>query len=434
MASMAPSRQLHRLRRLSTTSAAAVPAAPPADATAAVATTSADAAAADSSISISRAKSKLRSEFDPDKALRIYSSVSKRYSSPVSSRYAQDLTIRRLAKSRRFADIEALVESHKAGPQAAQEPYLCTLIRSYGVAGMFDHAMRTFEEMDRLGAPRTVLSLNAVLSACNASRLFGRVPELFAALPGKYGVSPDRVSYGILVKSYCEAGAPEKGIEVLREMEEKGVEVTAVTFTTILDSLYKSGRAAEAEALWDEMAKAGCALDAAAYNVRIMNAQSSGPEDVKKLIREMSDAGFKPDTISYNYLMTAFLKAGEMDEAIGVYKELEGNGCKPNAASFRTLIHYLCKDGDYEKGYKIFKESVKVHKIPDFMTLRSLVEGLVEKKMTKEAKGMIRTIKKKFPPNFLNAWKKVEENLGLASAANEADASLTLEEDKEATG
>ncbi|KAF8012470.1 hypothetical protein BT93_I0593 [Corymbia citriodora subsp. variegata] len=423
MATMASSRQLHRLRRLSTAAAAPAPTA---------ATTSAEAAAP--SISISRAKSKLRSEFDPDKALHIYSSVSKHYSSPVSSRYAQDLTIRRLAKSRRFADIEALVESHKKEAQITQEPYLCTLIRSYGIAGMFDHAMRTFEQMDRLGTPRTVLSLNAVLSACNASKLFDRVPELFGALPGKYGVSPDRVSYGILVKSYCEAGSPEKAIEVLKEMEEKGIEVTAVTITTILDSLYKNGRAGEAEELWDETVKAGCVLDAPAYNVRIMHAQSLGPEDVKKLIQEMSDAGFKPDTISYNYLMTSYLKAGMMDEAIGVYKELEGNGCKPNAASFRTLIHYLCKNGDYEKGYKIFKESVKVHKIPDFLTLRSLVEGLVQKKRTKEAKGLIRTIRKKFPPNFLNAWKKVEENLGLALAANDNDASLNLEEDEEATG
>jgi hypothetical protein len=33
----------------------------------------------------------------------------------------------------------------------------------------------------------------------------------------------------------------------------------------------------------------------------------------------------------------------------------------------------------------------------------------------KEAKGLIRTIKKKFPPNVVNAWRKVEEGLGLAS-------------------
>ena len=62
-----------------------------------------------------------------------------------------------------------------------------------------------------------------------------------------------------------------------------------------------------------------------------------------------------------------------------------------------------------------------MHRIPDFNTLKYLAEGLAEKKKMKEAKGLIRTMKKKFPPNLLNAWKKVEENLGLHST----------EEDKE---
>ena len=73
--------------------------------------------ASSSAISISRAKSRLRSEYDPDKALEIYSSVSKDYASPVSSRYAQDLTVRRLLKSHRFSDIENLLESHKNDPK-----------------------------------------------------------------------------------------------------------------------------------------------------------------------------------------------------------------------------------------------------------------------------------------------------------------------------
>jgi hypothetical protein len=68
------------------------------------------------------------------------------------------------------------------------------------------------------------------------------------------------------------------------------------------------------------------------------------------------------------------------------------------------------------------------HKIPDFGTMKNLVEGLVEKKKMKEAKGLIRTIKKKFPPNVVNAWRKVEEQLGLASV--DADAV----EDQEAAG
>uniref|UniRef100_A0A2P2IQA1 Pentatricopeptide repeat-containing protein At4g36680 n=1 Tax=Rhizophora mucronata TaxID=61149 RepID=A0A2P2IQA1_RHIMU len=397
---MASSLRLRHLRHLSTTSSTAA------------------ATTATSSISVSKAKYKLRAEHDPDKALEIYSSISKGYVSPQSSRYTQDLTVRRLAKSHRFSDIESLLESHKTDPKIKQEPFLSTLIRSYGQAGMFDHALRTFEQMDQLGTPRSTISFNALLNACTQSKLFDKVPVLFTDIPVKFGVLPDKISYGILVKSYCEAGKPEKAIERLREMEKDGVEVGTVTFTTIVSSLYKKGKREDADRLWSEMVRKGCELDVAAYNVKIMHAQGEEPEKVKELIDEMGNLGLKPDTISYNYLMTSYCKKGMMEEAENVYKGLEENGCKPNATTFRTLIFYLCKSGNQEKGYEIFKESVRVHKIPDFNTVKHLVEGLVGKNKMKEAKGLTRTLRKKFPPNLLNAWNKLEERLGLASSCN----------------
>lgn len=163
--------------------------------------------------------------------------------------------------------------------------------------------------------------------------------------------------------------------------------------------------------------------------MKIMFAHGGDPENVKALIDEMSNAGLKPDTISYNYLMTSYCKSGMMDEAKKVYAELEENGCHPNAATFRTLIYYLCRSGDFETGYKVFKQSAFRRKIPDFGTLRHLVEGLVQKKKTKEAKGLIRTVKKNFPANFLNVWRKLEEDLGLAGV----DSSPAADDVREAT-
>ena len=62
------------------------------------------------------------------------------------------------------------------------------------------------------------------------------------------------------------------------------------------------------------------------------------------------------------------------------------------------------------------------HKIPDFNTLKHLLEGLVKRSKFKEAKGMIRTVKKKFPPNVVKAWERLQKELGLVSAeANEVD-------------
>ena len=231
------------------------------------------------------------------------------------------------------------------------------------------------------------------------------------------------MSFGILAKSYCGVGDPEKALQVLKEVEGKGVEITAVTYTTILDALYRKGKSEEAERLWRVMEEKGC-VDVTACNVKLKFVPGGVPENVKAVIDEMVEAGFMPDTMSYNYLMACYFKCGMVEEAKGVYAGLHEKGCRPNAATFRTLVYYLCRNEDFEEGYRAFQESAKVNKIPDFNTMKVLVEGLVKKGKKEEARELIRTVKKRFPRNVLNAWVKLEENLNLASADGADDGEL----------
>lgn len=268
--------------------------------------------------------------------------------------------------------------------------------------------------MTDLGTPRSVLSFNALLNACLQSKLFVRVPGYFDGFPAKFGFLPDKISYGILIKSYCEMGSLDMALSKLNEMEEKGIEIGAATFTPILQALYKQGKGHEAKNFWDDIVtKRGFMPDVGSYNVRLMQIQNGDPDAVVGFIEEMSKAGIKPDTVSYNYLITCYLGNGMIDEAKKVYDGLKEKGCHPNMATFRNLIFNLCKHERYVMGYKVFKKSAKVYKIPDFNTLKYLAEGLVKKGHTDEAKDMIRIIKKRYPPNMLKAWGKLTEDLGL---------------------
>ncbi|KAH0854895.1 hypothetical protein HID58_031337 [Brassica napus] len=275
-------------------------------------------------ISASKAKSILRKQHDPDKALEIYSNVSNHSASPVSSRYAQELTVRRLAKCNRFSDIEALIESHKDDPRIKEEPFYSTLIRSYGRAARCSLRRRWARE-GWVGhedeTPRTV-SFTHLLTACLNSQNFEKVPQLF---------------------DECLRG-------------KRNMEVTTIAFTTILGSLYKNGKVELAESLWNEMVKKGIEFDSAAYNVRLMNAQ-------KEVLREGC------------WMRLRKCLKGLREQ------------CAPNAATFRTLVFHLCDSGLYEQGYAIFKKSVGMNKIPDFNTLQHLAVGLVRNKKVNDAKG-----------------------------------------------
>ncbi|CAI9110737.1 OLC1v1010811C1 [Oldenlandia corymbosa var. corymbosa] len=411
---------IRQVRHLSTTVGAA------ANATTAAAVSSTGTSENPSTISISKAKSLLKNVFDPDRAIEIYSSVAPpKNASAAFSRYTQQYTVRRLAKVHRFSDIETFLESHKKDSKITQEHFLSSIIRSYGIAGMFDHALKTYNQMDDLGTPRSNVSFNALLSACNSSKKFSQVPELFDDLPKRYEFLPNTYSYGNLIKAYCEMGSPDLAMERLKEMEENDIEITAVICSPIVNAFYKKGMVEEAENLWNEMVKRGC-LDVGAYNMKIHQIYGGNPETVKGLIEEVKRAGLKPDTITYNYLMTSYCVNGMMDEALKVYEDLEVNCCKPNAATYRTLVFHLCKKQMFERAHKIYKQSMMVNKIPDFNTLKHLVEGLVKMSREQQARGVIKTVKKKFPPNVVKAWEKLQIELGLDSV--DVNCKVDLEE------
>eukprot|EP00268_Persea_americana_P025493 TRINITY_DN2485_c0_g2_i1.p1 TRINITY_DN2485_c0_g2~~TRINITY_DN2485_c0_g2_i1.p1 ORF type:complete len:412 (-),score=78.80 TRINITY_DN2485_c0_g2_i1:2839-4074(-) len=382
------------------------------------------------SISLSSAKSKLRSEFDPDKALAIFSSISKPSSSsstptPISFSYALDLTVKRLFKSRRFADIETLIESQKThNPIISQEPFLSSLILSYGRATMLDHAIRTFADMDLLGTPRSTSSFNALLAACIHPQKLDRVAELFAEFPPKYGISPDKMSYGILIKSQCELGSPETSIETLKEMEEMNVEITTIAYTTIVDALYRKGKIEAAEEIWDKMHAKGCCLDVGAYNVKLRHTHHGKPEEVQKLIMKMGASGVKPDIISYNYLLKCYFANNQTEEAKKVYKDLWELRCLPNAWTFNIMVHYLCENGEFDTALRVCKASIKRNKIPDFRTVRSLLEGLVKNLKMRDAKALIDMVRKRCPERFSTEWSKIEMELGLKGSEKGAAAEV----------
>ncbi|KAG0491656.1 hypothetical protein HPP92_005054 [Vanilla planifolia] len=363
----------------------------------------------------SAAKSRLRKEFDPDKVLSIISSLPSPSSCPSSCRFAIELAVRRLISARRFADIQTLLESRKFEPAASQESFLATVIFSYGSAGMLNRAISTFEDIPGLcSAVPTTVSFNALLSAAIRAKKPHQVPKIFSEISEKHSITPDNSSYGVLVKALCLSGKVDKAFEILKEMDEKGLKVTAFIYTTLIDSLYKEGKPVKAEELWNEMLENGCKPDLVTHNVKVMyQALHGSPEKVLKSISEFEAAGLKPDVITYNYLMSCYSRNGRFGDVMEVYKGLKSKGCDPNAATFKLLLTHLRKIGDFDAGIAVFKDSVRHNKIPDFMIMRPFVVGLAKNSKVEEAKMVVSVVKQRFPGNLLGEWILVEKELGL---------------------
>ncbi|KAH7669250.1 TPR-like protein [Dioscorea alata] len=261
---------------------------------------------------------------------------------------------------------------------------------------------------------RTIPTVNSILSALNRSKSPSLVPPLFSSLFPALSLTPDHVSYGILIKSHCLLRrASSHALPLLHELRSKNLHITPVILTTILDSLYKESKPDQAEKIWQEM-KSNAALDLPAYNVRIMHYAFTGrPKDILNLIEEMEAAGFKPDIITFNYLMTCYCNNGRLEDAKKVYRELGARGCEPNAVTFNNFVHLLCKNGDFAAAAEVSMDGMKRNKVPDFGTTKMLVEGLLRGSKVRAAKRVVSKVRNKFPAKFEGGWKELGREVGL---------------------
>ncbi|KAJ4795883.1 Pentatricopeptide repeat (PPR) superfamily protein [Rhynchospora pubera] len=361
----------------------------------------------------------LRRETDPDRALSLLSSLPSDFSSKY--KFSVDYVARRFSLSSRFDDAAKLLDSHIPG--AIAESDFTFLLASYGRANIPDRALSAFKARIADGSLAvSVRSFNALLSAFCQSGYYHQVPHLFTSLSEEYHISPNAVSYVILVKSLGRTGKIQDALVTVKLMrEEKGISPTPAIYGTLISSLYKLNKPEEAKLLWNEMVEAGCKPDDGVYTARISyHASRAETDKVLELIKEMETAGVKPDTITYNFLMTCHVKNEHWEDAKKVYEQtFLMKVCNPNAATFRILLEGFSQGGDFETGLMVLFKSLKKNKVPHFAIVRTFVEGLVKDGKADRAKAVVKQIRKRFHPYLTDRWKQVEKDLGLSSDADE---------------
>ncbi|CAH8381879.1 unnamed protein product [Eruca vesicaria subsp. sativa] len=105
---------------------------------------------------------KLKSERDPAKLFNLFQANATNHL-VFENHFAFEDTVSRLARARRFDFIEKLLENQKTLPQGRHEGFVVRIIMLYGKAGVTNHALDTFYNMDLYGCKRTVKSFNAAL-------------------------------------------------------------------------------------------------------------------------------------------------------------------------------------------------------------------------------------------------------------------------------
>ncbi|KAH0986186.1 hypothetical protein GBA52_013363 [Prunus armeniaca] len=327
-------------------------------------------------------------------------------------------------------------------------PNACTytiLICGMCKNGLVGEAQQIFNEMEKLGCVPSVVTFNALIDGlCKASKLeeahllfykmeIGRNPSLFlrlsqgsnritdsASLQMKVeqlcesglilkayklltlladsGVTPDIITYNILINGFCKAGNINGAFKLFKDMQLKGLSPDSITYGTLIDGLQRVDREEDAFVVFDQMVKHGCMPSSAVYKslmtwscrrkkislafslwlkylsnlpLREEEKIKAIEEDFKegkteKAIRGLleMDVNFKDfDLVPCTILLIGLCQVRRVHEALRIFSVLDEYKVIVTPPSCVHLINGLCKEGNLDQAIdmSVFGEDRMFH-------------------------------------------------------------------------
>ncbi|CAI9087810.1 OLC1v1021985C1 [Oldenlandia corymbosa var. corymbosa] len=352
----------------------------------------------------------LRSEKNPERILEICRAASLTPESHMD-RVAYSSAISKLKDLNYFSGIRGLIEESITRPDIKSERSASHFIILYGKAGLLGDAVKTFEKMHGIGLERTVKTLNSLILSCIVAKDYKEMKRVYLEFPNIYGIVPDLETYNRVIKGLCESGDSKASFSILNEMEKKNVKPNAVTFRPMIAGFYEEQDFEGVGKVLEKMEEHNITLGVSTYNIRIQSlCKLKRSKEAKALFEGMVSRGMKPNVITYGNLILGFCKEDNLEEAKSLFERMVKNGVDPDSQCYFTLIYFLCQGKDFEAALKIFKDCIAKNWVPNFSTMKSLVEGLARISMVDEAKEVIGELKEKFPTNS-DRWTEIEDGL-----------------------
>ncbi|KAJ4838016.1 hypothetical protein Tsubulata_030948 [Turnera subulata] len=245
------------------------------------------------------------------------------------------------------------------------------LVGMYSKCGFLKESRQVFEGMRE----RDLYAWSAMIGGCLREQRWKEVVELFYGMM-REGVLPDdfllpkilqacgncgdvqtgRLLHCLAVKSGFESGsfvgnsimslyAKFGELGLARKCFESMEERDTVAWTAMISGCFLNRNFEEGFRLFDAMHEEGLEPSPITYNVLIKACcetghQQYGNEDraVDLFLRMQKDGKIKPDTASWNCLISGYLQIGQKERAFGVFRLMQSLGVSPDPVTILSLL------------------------------------------------------------------------------------------------
>jgi pentatricopeptide repeat protein len=238
--------------------------------------------------------------------------------------------------------------------------------------------------------------IRAYSSVANMEGVWKTWYELRKTLP-----APSKVTVAHMVEALCTNGETMASHKLIRELvadERTKNLVTSVTYGSLLKGYSHAKEFDKVLSTYRELVDLNLKMSLVTFNT-LMDACARCGEmvHIPGLLKDMSQQGVEPNTISYSIIIKAYCQENRLDEALKVWKDMvETTSFKPDEAMYNTLLAGCARKGLYDRGMEIFADMEQADVRPSNVTLSVLVKLAKRRQLLDKAFELCKDVSAKY--------------------------------------
>ncbi|KAF8400268.1 hypothetical protein HHK36_013565 [Tetracentron sinense] len=257
-------------------------------------------------------------------------------------------------------------------------------IRVFCTQRQMKEARGVFQKMYSRFSPNTQ-TMNILLLGFKESGDITAV-ELFYHEMVRRGFKPNNVTYNIRIDAYCKKGCFSDGLRLFEEMERVNCLPTLETITTLIHGAGVARNIFRARQLFDEIPVRNFRIDIGVYNALMSSfIRAADVNSAIGLMDEMEEKHIGHDNVTYHTMFLGLKRSNGVEGVCNLYEKMVRKNFVPKTRTVVMLMKFFCENRRPDLGLNLWNYLVERGCCPHGHALDLLVTGLCSHGMMEEA-------------------------------------------------
>jgi pentatricopeptide repeat protein len=205
------------------------------------------------------------------------------------------------------------------------------------------------------------------------------------------------VIYCSILKGFAREKKLKRVWDVYQEVEQRQVEMSLVTFNTVMDACARVGRMEHADKIMQDMKRHHVEPNLITYSTLLKgHCQAGDVELAFSVLRQMKQqTQLKPDEIMYNSLIDGCAQNSLYAEGMQVYDEMMQDGVRPSNFTLSILVKLMNRTRKVDQAFSLVRELSQKYRIkPNAHVYTNLIQACVSNRRQERAVSVLETMVK----------------------------------------